>query len=154
MARPVKKEHRISQMMSCYQKDIDFFDDHKGNMTLSAYLIEAGYRYAGDTTRDEKRIQEIKELKQKIQELEKKVGFQEAIINRLSNKPVKGSQTSLDDSLDTWWANNKEGIKSAYNRKFEPNWERLFCSAKNEYPGIQWNGPKEVKEFVLNKLRY
>ncbi len=152
MVRPLSKRHRIGQHISCYQEDLDFFNDHKGTMTLSAYLTEAGYRYAGDTTRDEERIEEITQLKQKINELEKKVSFQEAIINRLSKKVPRGIQTTLIDTCEAWWQDKQEGIKSALNRKLEPNWEKLFYSARAEYPEIQWNAPKEVKEFVLSKL--
>jgi hypothetical protein len=40
------------------------------------------------------------------------------------------------------YGNKKEDIKDALNRKIEPNWERLYFAAVQEYPSITWNCAK------------
>jgi hypothetical protein len=47
----------------------------------------------------------------------------------------------------------KDEIQKSYSRRQEPNWNTLYTSAVKDYPTIVWNGPKEIKEFVLQRLK-
>lgn len=94
MARPSKEIHRIGKMISCYEKDVKFINDHRGNLDISRYVIEACYHFAGSTSRIESFIIEIGQLKKEISKLK-----EELRLEKFKNK--KHDILSIDACTNT-----------------------------------------------------
>ncbi len=40
-----------------------------------------------------------------------------------------------------------------FERGFEPNFKNLFVKAIQDYSGLPWNSEKDVREFVITKIK-
>lgn len=122
-------------------KDLDFLDDHRGDIPRGKFLIHCMYTSRNEVNNLET---EFNKLKKRIEELEHE--------NR-NLKAIKGTQTTLNNTCEAWWHDKEHSIKDALKRKFEPDWEKLYLVAIQDYPGISWNNSKEVKNFVTMKIK-
>ncbi len=147
MARPLKDIHRISQMISCYEKDLLFFEAHRGKLTLSAYLIEAGYHYAGDVSRDEKRIIELQEAKKKIAELQNELDFE-----KLKNKKRAPPENAINEGELLKFYQEKQLAEAIKNMGGKVNWDNIFDKNIERLSNIIPNS-KELQKWCMCYFR-
>lgn len=138
------------------QKDFDYMEDHRGTTPRGEYLFACMYESRNDHEKINATYNELKETHKKIAELEKENLFLKSTVARFSKKaPMVCAGVDSDPSkvLTQWWNDHEIKIKDAFNRRFEPAWEGLFTTAILEYSGIPWNSSKDVKAFVMEKIK-
>ncbi len=149
VGRPPK--YKRGRVTSVYADEIDlkYLDDHRGKLSRSEYLIEAMYALKGDT-----RIQEVLallKLKDKeIYELREQLRFEKF---KKQKQEASGALVESSEILEKWWKEYENKIEDAYRRHTEPSWKSIYITALDKFPGIPFNSPQAIKEFVEEKKK-
>lgn len=149
MARPIKPIHRVGQMVSCYQTDLDFINNHRGKMTLSSYLIEAGYHFAGETSRYERMMAELKEAKKTIQELERQLMFERS---KNQKQAITTDNAATQDIIrEEFYLRNK----IQFDRVANENNMRLigWSEVRKNHPELNYKNDKEMQLNIINMAK-
>lgn len=146
--RPKKYLNREDIEISIDAKDKSYLDDHRGKLSRGEYLIESMYALKGDT-RIKEALTLVQELKKENYELKRQLLFEQS-----KNKPVKiETSPEILQSREKWWNEKSINIRESYNKRTEPNWDKMFITAQTYYKDTFWNDKSEIKQFVEQKLK-
>lgn len=151
--KKIYQKHKVPITISIRfsQKDLDFMDEHRGNLSRNVYLSECMYKMSSkDVENIIEKEQLISELRAEIQDLKKQIMFSQPK-NKSSPTHVL-PQKNEDGQLIKWYNELKlqENI-SKFGRSV--NWNTLF-DRHIDFLSNYFSDPKSLAEWALDHHKH